>query len=190
MSRAWVADKILPELARGARLLELRRRCELSAKQVECGLQVLRRRGFARSIDRGLWALTDAGRRAMLAGVLVRPGGANQTRRARHPKHRTFRQRAWSQLRRVGKTTIPELLCTLDAGDDPRAAHNLEVYFGRLVEARLLLRLVRRAQGEALTSPGHVVWILPEDPGPKRPSGVRPRGSFTTPTASGIIQSN
>jgi hypothetical protein len=115
------------------------------------------------------WALTEEGRLAAEADTQIRPGAAGVPRACRTPQKRTFRQRAWAELRRrSGKATIPDLLRVLDS-DNPRNLNNLVVYFLALESAGILTRLKRRHAGTSITSPGHVVWLLGDDPGSKAP---------------------
>ncbi|MBF0371712.1 MAG: hypothetical protein HQL52_19930 [Magnetococcales bacterium] len=170
VSRRWVSDAVFSVLSvdSGQGRQGLVDALDYTSKQVGRGLQVLRNRGWVR-LDGRLWFLTKAGLDARESGRVVRAGGKGRPRGIKTPKKRTFRQRAWAELRRSGKVTIPELLLVLDAGESKRRAHNLEEYFLRLEQVGILTRLRRRAKGGPLTSPGHVVWVIPEDPGPKAP---------------------
>ncbi len=169
MNGRLVADEVLQILSIGpARRQKLgSRSLTLRPRQISNGLYTLRRRGWARMGANDLWSLTEAGKEAMEQQIKINTGGAGQARSVRTPRKRSFRHRAWQALRRKGgKATIPDLLRVLDA-DTPGNADNLESYFRALESAGVLCRLKRKARGMVMTSPGHTVWVLSDDPGPK-----------------------
>ncbi|MEO5341081.1 MAG: hypothetical protein H7837_11305 [Magnetococcus sp. MYC-9] len=164
MSGRWVAEDVLRALA-GVVVS----RAELAQRlpgwrpeQVSAGLRTLRVNGLAVAVHRQ-WGLTAAGVSAVDADVTLRPVGQAKVVK------RTLRQRAWQALRRRGgKVTIPDLLRVMD-GDGRENANNLAKYFNGLESVGILIRLKRRVAGTAPTSPGHIVWVLSVDPGPKAP---------------------
>ncbi|MEO5363427.1 MAG: hypothetical protein H7838_07365 [Magnetococcus sp. DMHC-8] len=164
MSGRWVAEEVLLALVGGSALrAELAKRLpDRQPEQISTGLYTLRDNGLAVVVNRQ-WSLTAAGVAAANAGEKLRPDGqANANKR-------TLRHRAWQALRRKGgKSTIPDLLRVLDC-DGRENANNLAKYFRGLESVGILLRLRHRAAGTALTSPGHVVWVIVSDPGPKAP---------------------
>lgn len=75
-----------------------------------------------------------------------------------------LRVKAWRTIRHLRKFTLNELLDINATGAEKDAPSNLLKYLARLEQYGVLVRLARRA-GDAMTSPGHVVWRLERDLG-------------------------
>lgn len=76
-----------------------------------------------------------------------------------------LREKAWRLMRIKGKFTLEVLLETLADGTERDAKSNLLKYITRLESCGVLVRAKNRLPGEALTSPGYVVWVLARDLG-------------------------
>lgn len=109
---------------------------------------------------------------AMTAGQVTpaadaKNAGVQQPRPKGHPvgiKATGLREKAWRTLRDKKKFTLNELLDINATGKEKDAPSNLLKYLGRLEQYGVLVRLARRA-GDAMTSPGYVVWRLERDLG-------------------------
>lgn len=75
-----------------------------------------------------------------------------------------LRVKAWRTIRHLRKFTLNELLDINATGAEKDPASNLLKYLARLEQYGVLVRLARRA-GDALSSPGYVVWRLERDLG-------------------------
>jgi hypothetical protein len=80
-----------------------------------------------------------------------------------------LRQRAWWVMRRRIKFTLPELLATLADGTERDAIGNLGKYVRALERAGILSRETERKPGAALTSNGHISYLLVVNAGRKAP---------------------
>ncbi|MBF0096265.1 MAG: hypothetical protein HQM04_06635 [Magnetococcales bacterium] len=169
IGRRWVADEVLQALSMG-----WMQRADIAAKlpqwtdkQIGGGLYTLKNREMVVLVG-GKWALTAEGVIAQKNHTTFRPGSAGKVRQVRKPEKWTFRQDVWAEFRRRrGKATIPDILSILDG--DKKEADNIKSYFLILERAGILTRLNHRRSGDALTSPGYVIWILVDDTGPKAP---------------------
>ncbi|MEO8118725.1 MAG: hypothetical protein ABI606_05305 [Rhodoferax sp.] len=71
-----------------------------------------------------------------------------------------LREKAWRSMRHLRQFTLNDLLDTNAVGGEKDAPSNLQKYIFRLESYGVLLRLDRRAPGEASTSNGYVIWTL------------------------------
>ena len=98
-----------------------------------------------------------------------------QRKRATEPngrprfKTRGLRQRAWWVLRNRKEVTIEGLLNTLNDGQQKDAPSNLGKYLRALERAGIIKRSAQRVPGTALTSNGHIRYILVIDCGLEAP---------------------
>ena len=99
---------------------------------------------------------------------LVSPVSVLPVRRPKgHPvgvKASGLRVKAWRTIRHLRQFTLNELLDINATGAEKDAPSNLLKYLARLEQYGVLVRLARRA-GDAMTSPGYVVWRLARDLG-------------------------
>lgn len=117
----------------------------------------------------GQYALTEAGRDAVLAGLAIQPGKTGL-----RPRKYTagLRERIWWHLHTHRVATLAELLNTHAEGHEKAAHVNAYKYLAGLERAGVIRRLDKRQP--ARQSTGRVVWTRVMDLGPKAPV-VRPR---------------
>ena len=108
------------------------------------------------------------------AAPAVAPAVAPKARRGRPPgvSQRSastgaggLRGQCWWLMRQQTRFTINQLLDTYASGEEKDAHNNLAHYLGHLERCGVVQRLPERCPGEALTSPGRVVWCLVRDLG-------------------------
>lgn len=82
-----------------------------------------------------------------------------------------LRTRAWWVLRNhpAKGATLPQLLSTLTDGKEKAAASNVGKYIRALARAGILKESARREPGAALTSNGHIRYLLAIDCGQSAP---------------------
>lgn len=94
--------------------------------------------------------------RMTLLAVKGRPAGVHA---------RGLRQKCWNTMRIVKKFCLNDLLDINAAGGEKDAPSSVLKYLSQLERAGVVRRLARRAQGDAMTSPGYVIWLLARDLG-------------------------
>jgi hypothetical protein len=81
------------------------------------------------------------------------------------PHNKGLRARAWWLMRKQVRFTLDDLLFTVAKNTEGDATSNLQKYVSALERVGVLVRLPRRAAGNAMTSNGHVIWRLTRDLG-------------------------
>lgn len=118
--------------------------------------------------QRGCYVVTAAGRDAAQSGREIKSGPRGRMTGARAQKN-SFQARLWKALRIVKKGTLQEFIAMAEPGalKDPHNA--ADHYFRALHLAGYVSVMARRRAGVALTSPGHKVFLLIRDTGPRSP---------------------
>lgn len=167
----WRAEPILKQLAVSpGNQRELTEKLNILPSQAGRALYFLKTCGFVKLVD-GRWRLTEKGKKKQESGGRIRGGAPGQPRTMRTFSKPSFRSRAWSLLREVKKSTVPDLLSILEPENEKGAEDNLTRYFGALERAGYVTRLRHRRPGVEPTSNGRTVWFLPrgKKEGPKAP---------------------
>lgn len=99
-----------------------------------------------------------------------------------------LRQRAWWVMRRRVRFSLQELLATLADGSERDAKGNLGKYVRALERAGILRRESERAPGAALTSNGHLVYVLVVNHGRKAPVWRQKAGEVYDPNSGKVHQ--
>lgn len=76
-----------------------------------------------------------------------------------------LREKAWRSIRHLRQFTLTDLLDINAEGGEKDAPGNVLKYLHRLESYGVLMRLKRRAPGDAATSNGSVIWRLDNDLG-------------------------
>lgn len=167
---SWLAESILRALAEspGERTVaELAARLQRDHKAIGAACVTLHRRGLAQRAGLGRYGLAPDGRALLDAGGTVRTGqGRRPTPRA---QNKTLRHRLWIVLGNRRKATLPELLTLAVAGGERDAETNAQRYLRLLERTGYLMRLSTRAPGIAISSPGHIKWLVVRWTGPRAP---------------------
>lgn len=82
---------------------------------------------------------------------------------------RGLREQAWWVLRNKKEATLDGLLTTIANGHEKDARSNIGKYLRALERAGILRRAKRRVPGDALTSNGHIRYLLEIDCGRDAP---------------------
>lgn len=112
-------------------------------------------------------------------GVEPRHGGGNQGGSG-------LRGQCWWLMRQLPLFTINELLETYADGTE-KGAHNNIAHYLRSLEACDVVERLRRRAGDAVTSPGYVVWRLKHNLGMLAPVWRRKQKVLWDPNASQIL---
>jgi hypothetical protein len=99
-----------------------------------------------------------------------------------------LRGKCWWLMRELGTFTINRLLETYATGTEKDAHNNIAHYLGHLEEVNVVERLDRRQPGEALTSPGYVVWRLTRNLGLLAPVWRREQKVLWDPNRLEIVK--
>lgn len=97
-----------------------------------------------------------------------------------------LRGKCWWLMRQLPLFTINELLETYADGTEGNAHNNIAYYLCRLELCDVVERLSRRA-GDALTSPGYVVWRLKRNLGALAPVWRHRQKVLWDPNAGQIV---
>lgn len=92
-----------------------------------------------------------------------------------------LRGRAWWIIRNRSVVTLDDLLRTLADGSERDAESNLGKYLRALERAGILKRDMSRVPGTAITSNGHIRYLLVIDCGPQAPVWRASRGEVYAP---------
>lgn len=98
-----------------------------------------------------------------------------------------LREKAWRTIRAVRQFTLNYLLDTNAIGGEKDAPSNLLKYIHRLESYGVLVRLERRAPGDALTSPGSVIWWLANDLGWEAPVWRQVEKVLWNPNTNAVV---
>jgi hypothetical protein len=98
-----------------------------------------------------------------------------------------LRGKCWWLMRELGTFTINRLLETYATGTEKDAHNNVAHYLGHLEAVGVVERLDRRQPGEALTSPGYVVWRLTRNLGLLAPVWRREQKVLWDPNRCEIV---
>ena len=150
----------------------------LTNRAVCNGLATLQRHHLVEAIRRGHYRLTDAGRQAAMDGRAPTSGPNGPTGPRLGRRKSTLRDRVWSALRMERSATVPDLLRAASSGAERAAAGNIGRYLRTLERAGYVVAKPRRRPGAALTSPGHICWLLVRDTGPRAPRIRRVDGGW------------
>lgn len=141
-------------------------RTEIDRRSVARAAGKLVTRGYAERVEIGCFRLTDDGRAAMAAGVVIRSGPKGpDTCTARRPQVSTLRQRAWHAMRMGEAFTIGDLVTAATTGAERDPTSSLQRYVKALARAGYLTELPKRAVGIRPGSNGFKRWRLVDDTG-------------------------
>ena len=98
-----------------------------------------------------------------------------------------LRGKCWWLMRELGTFTIDRLLETYATGEEKDAHNNVDNYLFRLAACGVVERLHKRQPGEALTSPGYVVWRLARNLGPLAPVWRREQKVLWDPNRRQVV---
>lgn len=117
---------------------------------------------------RGCYVVTAAGREAVQSGRVIKSGPRGRMTGAVARKN-SFHARLWKALRIVKKGALADFIALAEPGalKDPHNA--ADHYFRALHLAGYVSVMARRRPGLAPTSPGHKVFLLIRDTGPRSP---------------------
>ncbi len=137
--------------------------------RVGTAMATLMSRGLVRSVGRGRYALTAAGRQVVTSGKEIRSGPRGLHTGVRRPAQDTLRARLWRALRLKRKASLPELLTLAARGSERAAERNAWMYLRALHSAGYIQKLPSRAPGTHPNSRGHIKWLVIRDTGPRAP---------------------
>ena len=98
-----------------------------------------------------------------------------------------LRGKCWWLMRELSTFTINRLLETYADGTEKDAHNNVDNYLFRLQACDVVERLDRRQPGDALTSPGFVVWRLKRNLGLLAPVWRREQKVLWDPNAGQVV---
>lgn len=169
----WKSESLLTAIAKAAprdciteaRLVEI---TGADARSVENSCLKLRKHGLLAKTERGCHKLTRAGRAFVAAGATLR-SGPQGPRTGRVVQKGSLRARAWRAMRIKRKFSLPDLVMLAIEGGERDIESNLLKYLAALDRAGYVRQLAVRDRGLALTSNGHMRWMLLIDNGPLPP---------------------
>jgi hypothetical protein len=171
-TRNWCTDGVLGVLVEVGVALTVKQvagRRDMTHQRAQMCLDVLRRRGLAERVGKGLYRVTKAGRAAHAEGRKVRSGPCRAHTGRRRPRADSLQARLWRALRQVKKATVPDLI-TLAARDTDRdPGSSARHYIRALAAAGYVALLKSREPGTAPTSNGFKRYLLTRDTGPAAP---------------------
>lgn len=170
----WLAEALLHALAEAPAertVADLAAHLGRDRVAVDKSLVVLLRRELIERPAPGIYRIAAAGHALLATGGAVRAGAPGHPRRAKAQPTvlRHLRHRLWTALGHRRKATLPELLLLTCQGNERAAEHNARRYLRLLERTGYLIRLPARASGVALTSPGHIKWLVVRWTGPHAP---------------------
>jgi len=136
---------------------------------IESACLKLRKHGLLEKTARGCHKLTAAGIAAFQEGVKLRSGPKGQHIGRRHVVG-TVRERAWQAMRILTKGSAADVIMLAAEGGEKDIENNISKYFLALERAGYLSRMRTRQPGTALSSPGHIRWLLVRNSGPLAPA--------------------
>lgn len=141
---AWNGLTILNALADGPRLTrQIAAVLGKPSRDVSGCLRALRSRGFIISAE-GVHQITEDGREALAAGVVLTSGPCNGNTMSRQSN--TLRAKAWRAMRMRDGFSLDDLLTMLCDGSEAQAEDNLRTYISALEAAGYLMRLPKRGK--------------------------------------------
>lgn len=149
-------------------LAELAEMSGHSAHQVSAAMAKLVSRGLVDRVERGCFEVTRDGRRALLAGKVIKSGPRRPHTGRRSPVRDTLRQRAWNAMRMAKRFTIRDLAAVSVRGGEGDPVENIGRFIRDLARAGYVQK-VGTEEGTAVTSNGFVRWVLVRDTGHRVP---------------------
>ena len=169
----WKSETLLTAIAKAAprdcvteaRMAEL---TGWNTKAVENCCLKLRKHGLLERTAQDCHKLTRAGRAFVAEGATLR-SGPQGPRTGRVVQKGSLRARAWRAMRIKRKFTLADIVMLAVEGGERDINSNLRKYLAQLERAGYVQQLSVRERGAALTSNGHVRWMLLVDHGPLPP---------------------
>lgn len=162
---------VLQALSDGAcqTVSDLESKLDLTRRQISNAAMCLLRRDYLIWLGAGRYQISEAGKTAAIAGEVITSGPMGPNRFGPRVVRNTIRERAWRAMRIRKRFTVPDLVTDAATEADGEPANNLRRYLRALERAGYVANTPRRIAGTAMTSNGHLLWILVKDTGPLAP---------------------
>lgn len=128
---------------------------------------VLVNRELATRIKPGCYKVTLAGLLLIEGGGEVKSGPRGERAAKQHTG--TLRVKSWRAMRQRKKFSLADIIVLVASGDEKAIDGNIGKYVRALERAGYLTRMARREPGTAMTSNGHLRYLLVRDTGPEAP---------------------
>jgi hypothetical protein len=139
----------------------------MERRQIANACTVLIARELIERIKPGCYKLLPAGLVLVKTGGEVKSGPRGETAAKQHTG--TLRVKSWRAMRQRKKFSLNDLIVLVASGEEKAIEGNIGKYLRALERTGYLTRMARREPGTALTSNGHLRYLLVRDSGPIAP---------------------
>ncbi|WP_457798133.1 hypothetical protein [Methylocystis sp. S23] len=127
--------------------------------------------GYVERSERGVYSLSEEGKRKIESGERFRPGPRGPLANPQAPKTGRLRQRAWNAMRIKKRFTVEDLVTLASRGGEKLPHNNLQRYLRALAAAGYVTKRASRSmEGQSPASNGLIVYRLEKNSGEVAPS--------------------